>query len=200
VITGDALTRLQHENPVPETMPTLAMEIVLRRIDDESSTEAPHPTAPRHRERRVSAAASVTLSIAVALVVVGVAILAGGTGNHSARPGAPTHHHLAAVHRHGYRDPAGDTGRSVGSRPRVTLAEVSRDVRCVACHQRLDRARAIQAVFERKYIRFLIMHGDSKRQIEKRLVAQYGPNVLVHRNAPPAPHHPAHPPPKSPSA
>ena len=64
------------------------------------------------------------------------------------------------------------------SKPRVSLAEIAHDVMCVSCHQRLDVAQTAPAVAEREYISSLIAKGDTKRQIENNLVAQYGPKVL----------------------
>ena len=49
---------------------------------------------------------------------------------------------------------------------------------CVACHEPLAVAQSPQADSERAFIRMLIEQGQTKAQIEKALVAQYGPAVL----------------------
>jgi cytochrome c-type biogenesis protein CcmH len=62
--------------------------------------------------------------------------------------------------------------------PRASLTDIENDVMCVACHEPLNVAQSPQANAERKYIRSLIAQGQTKRQIEQALVAQYGPAVL----------------------
>ena len=49
---------------------------------------------------------------------------------------------------------------------------------CIACHESLAVAQSPEAYSERAYIRQLIRQGMTKEQIEKRLVAQYGPAIL----------------------
>lgn len=61
---------------------------------------------------------------------------------------------------------------------RASLTEVENDVMCVACRESLAVAQSPQADSERSYIRSLIAQGETKQQIEKNLVAQYGPAVL----------------------
>jgi cytochrome c-type biogenesis protein CcmH/NrfF len=48
----------------------------------------------------------------------------------------------------------------------------------VACHEPLAVAQSPQAASERSYIQSLIQQGETKAQIERELVAQYGPSVL----------------------
>jgi cytochrome c-type biogenesis protein CcmH len=62
--------------------------------------------------------------------------------------------------------------------PRASLTDIENDVMCVACHEPLAVAESPQAYAERDYIRTLIAQGLTKRQIERQLVAQYGPAVL----------------------
>ena len=52
------------------------------------------------------------------------------------------------------------------------------DVMCVACHESLAVAQSPEAYSEISYIRGLIGQGETKRQIERQLVAQYGESVL----------------------
>jgi cytochrome c-type biogenesis protein CcmH len=63
-------------------------------------------------------------------------------------------------------------------RARASLTDIENDVMCVSCRESLAVAQSPQAQFERSYIRMLIGQGLDKAQIEKQLVAQYGPSVL----------------------
>lgn len=62
--------------------------------------------------------------------------------------------------------------------PRASLTDIENDVMCTLCHESLAVAQSPQADSERSYIRGLIAQGETKRQIEQNLVAQYGPAVL----------------------
>jgi cytochrome c-type biogenesis protein CcmH/NrfF len=62
---------------------------------------------------------------------------------------------------------------------RVSFLQVQNDVMCVACHEPLAVAQSPEAFSERAYIRQLISQGLTKTQIEKNLVANYGPAVLA---------------------
>lgn len=64
-------------------------------------------------------------------------------------------------------------------RARASLLQIENDVMCVACHESLAVAQSPEAFSERDYIRQLIAQGETRRQIEKNLVAQYGPSVLA---------------------
>jgi cytochrome c-type biogenesis protein CcmH len=66
------------------------------------------------------------------------------------------------------------TARSV-----VSFTQVENDVMCVACHESLAVAQSPEAFSERQYIRELIAQGLTQAQIERELVAQYGPAVLA---------------------
>jgi cytochrome c-type biogenesis protein CcmH len=61
---------------------------------------------------------------------------------------------------------------------RASLTDIEADVMCVACHEPLAVAQSPQAESERAYILTLIKRGQTKAQIERELVAQYGPSVL----------------------
>jgi cytochrome c-type biogenesis protein CcmH len=62
--------------------------------------------------------------------------------------------------------------------PRASLTDIENDVMCVSCREPLAVAQSPQALAERDYIRKLIAQGETKAQIEKALVVQYGPAVL----------------------
>ncbi len=64
-------------------------------------------------------------------------------------------------------------------RPRASLIQIENDVMCVVCHESLAVAQAPEAYSERNYIRSLILQGETRQQIEKNLVLQYGPSVLA---------------------
>ncbi len=61
---------------------------------------------------------------------------------------------------------------------RASLTDIENDVMCVACHEPLSVAESPQAYAERNFIRVLIAQGMTKPEIERQLVAQYGPAVL----------------------
>src|SRR5215469_3539746 len=61
---------------------------------------------------------------------------------------------------------------------RSSLTDIESDVMCVACREPLEVAQSPQVDSERDYIRGLIAQGQTKPQIERSLVAQYGPAVL----------------------
>ena len=68
---------------------------------------------------------------------------------------------------------------ALGATPRASFTDIENDVMCVACREPLAVAQSPQAYAERDYIRSLIAQGQTKAQIEKALVAQYGPAVLA---------------------
>ena len=70
------------------------------------------------------------------------------------------------------------TSAHAAAAPRASLTDIENDVMCVACHEPLAVADSPQAYSERNFIRGLIARGLTKRQIERQLVAQYGPAVL----------------------
>jgi cytochrome c-type biogenesis protein CcmH len=63
--------------------------------------------------------------------------------------------------------------------PRTTLGDVENEVMCPVCGTPLSVAESPQANRERDYIRALIARGETKAEIKRALVAQYGPNVLA---------------------
>lgn len=73
---------------------------------------------------------------------------------------------------------AAATVAAAAAQPRASLTDIELDVMCVACREPLAVAESPQADAERGYIRMLIAQGETKRQIEQNLVAQYGPAVL----------------------
>lgn len=61
---------------------------------------------------------------------------------------------------------------------RASLMDIENDVMCVVCNEPLAVANSPQAYRERNFIRSLIAKGQTKAQIERALVAVYGPAVL----------------------
>lgn len=64
------------------------------------------------------------------------------------------------------------------SQPRASLTDIENDVMCTLCHESLAVAQSPQADAERNYIRGLIAQGETKQQILRNMVAQYGSDVL----------------------
>ncbi len=60
-----------------------------------------------------------------------------------------------------------------------TLPDVEDEVMCPVCGTSLNLAESPQADRERAFIRSLIDRGETKGQIKRRLVDQYGPQVLA---------------------
>ncbi len=63
--------------------------------------------------------------------------------------------------------------------PRASLTDIENDVMCVVCNTPLAVSQSPQADAERRFISGLIAKGYTKAQIERALVAQYGPAVLA---------------------
>jgi cytochrome c-type biogenesis protein CcmH len=61
---------------------------------------------------------------------------------------------------------------------RTSLTAVEADVMCVVCNEPLAVAQSPEAEQERSFIQMLVNQGDTKAQIERKLVAQYGAAVL----------------------
>jgi cytochrome c-type biogenesis protein CcmH len=70
------------------------------------------------------------------------------------------------------------TASAPAATPRASLTDIENDVMCVSCHEPLALAQSPQAIAERGFIRSLLDQGQTKAQIERALVAQYGPAVL----------------------
>jgi cytochrome c-type biogenesis protein CcmH len=68
---------------------------------------------------------------------------------------------------------------ATAAQPRTSLTAVQDDLMCVACREPLAVSQSPQADSERRLIRHLIALGDTKAQIERVMVAQYGPSVLA---------------------
>lgn len=62
---------------------------------------------------------------------------------------------------------------------RASFTQIEDDLMCVACHESLAVAQSPEAFSERQYVRTLIAQGATRRQIERDMVAQYGPAVLA---------------------
>jgi cytochrome c-type biogenesis protein CcmH len=75
--------------------------------------------------------------------------------------------------------PAAPAAAAAAARPQASLTDIENDVMCVSCRESLAVAQSPQAYAERSYIRMLIARGEGKAQIERELVAQYGPAVLA---------------------
>jgi cytochrome c-type biogenesis protein CcmH/NrfF len=71
------------------------------------------------------------------------------------------------------------TSAAVAAQPRATLTGIENDVMCVVCNTPLAVSQSPQADAERRFINDLIAKGYTKAQIERALVAQYGPAVLA---------------------
>ena len=65
------------------------------------------------------------------------------------------------------------------TKARASLTQIENDVMCVACHESLTVAQSPESFSERAYIRTLIAQGETKSQILRNLVTQYGPAVLA---------------------
>jgi cytochrome c-type biogenesis protein CcmH len=69
--------------------------------------------------------------------------------------------------------------QAVGAQPRTSLTAVENDLMCVACHEPLAVSQSPEAAAERRLIAHLIALGDTKAQVERVMVAQYGSSVLA---------------------
>jgi cytochrome c-type biogenesis protein CcmH len=67
---------------------------------------------------------------------------------------------------------------SAAAHARASLLDIENDVMCVVCNEPLAVSQSPQADQERSFIRSLLAQGKTKPQIERALVAQYGPAVL----------------------
>jgi cytochrome c-type biogenesis protein CcmH len=72
---------------------------------------------------------------------------------------------------------AASAARASESQP--TLAEIEKEVICPVCHETLDLSTSPIADRMRTFIRQRIAAGDTKSEIESRLVAQFGQSVLA---------------------
>jgi cytochrome c-type biogenesis protein CcmH len=67
---------------------------------------------------------------------------------------------------------------AAATHPRASLLDVENDVMCVVCNEPLSVSDSPEAYQERNFIRKRIAQGETKGQIERQLVVQYGPGVL----------------------
>ncbi|HTP20843.1 MAG TPA: cytochrome c-type biogenesis protein CcmH [Solirubrobacteraceae bacterium] len=68
---------------------------------------------------------------------------------------------------------------STAATQRPSLTDIENDLMCTECHEPLPVAQSLEADSERAYIRMLIAQGETKPQILKSMVAQYGAAVLA---------------------
>jgi cytochrome c-type biogenesis protein CcmH len=75
--------------------------------------------------------------------------------------------------------PFGVTASATAVTPRTSLSDVEKEVMCPVCGLPLNVSESPQANRERVYIRSLIAQGETKPQIKRALVGQFGPEVLA---------------------
>lgn len=63
--------------------------------------------------------------------------------------------------------------------PRASLTDIESEVMCVVCKTPLAVSQSPEANRERAFISSLIAKGETKAQIEKAMVYEYGPAVLA---------------------
>jgi cytochrome c-type biogenesis protein CcmH len=67
---------------------------------------------------------------------------------------------------------------ATATQARASLLDIENEVMCVVCNEPLAVSQSPQAYRERALIKKLIAQGETKAQIERQLVAQYGTGVL----------------------
>jgi cytochrome c-type biogenesis protein CcmH len=68
---------------------------------------------------------------------------------------------------------------AAASEPHPTLAELEGEIMCPVCHTTLDQSSSLAARRIEGYIAGRIRAGDTKSEIEAKLVAQFGPAILA---------------------
>jgi cytochrome c-type biogenesis protein CcmH len=68
---------------------------------------------------------------------------------------------------------------AVASESQPTLAEIESEVVCPTCHTTLDQSSSAVADRMRTFIRARIAAGDTKSEIKRKLVADFGEQVLA---------------------
>ncbi len=68
---------------------------------------------------------------------------------------------------------------ALASEKHPTLGELEGEVMCPTCKTTLDQSRSPIAERMRRFISARITAGDTKTEIERKLVAQFGPAVLA---------------------
>jgi cytochrome c-type biogenesis protein CcmH len=64
-------------------------------------------------------------------------------------------------------------------RERATVQQMYNDLMCVLCHESLAVAQSAESYQERSLVREFVAQGLTVKQIENRMVAQYGTAVLA---------------------
>lgn len=62
---------------------------------------------------------------------------------------------------------------------RTSFIQAEQDFMCVVCHEPLNVAQSPESFQERDVVRQLVLQGDTQQQIERAMVADYGPAVLA---------------------
>jgi cytochrome c-type biogenesis protein CcmH len=70
-------------------------------------------------------------------------------------------------------------GTGLASESRPTLAELEKEIICPTCHTTLELSNSPIAERMRAFIRTRIAAGDTRSEIEDKLVAQFGESVLA---------------------
>ena len=68
---------------------------------------------------------------------------------------------------------------AAASESQPTLAEIESEVVCPTCHTTLDQSSSPVALRMRNFIRARIAAGDTKSEVKRRLVADFGEQVLA---------------------
>src|ERR1700733_11899767 len=68
---------------------------------------------------------------------------------------------------------------ALAAAPRASLTDIESQVMCTVCKTPLAVSQSAEANDERKFISGLIAQGETKAQILRAMVAQYGPAVLA---------------------
>jgi len=64
-------------------------------------------------------------------------------------------------------------------RERATVEQMYNDLMCVLCHESLAVAQSAESYQERAFVRQYVAQGLTVKQIENRMVGQYGEGVLA---------------------
>jgi len=62
---------------------------------------------------------------------------------------------------------------------RTSFIQAEQDFMCVVCHEPLNVAQSPESYQERNVVRQLVLQGDTRQQIDRAMVADYGPAVLA---------------------
>jgi cytochrome c-type biogenesis protein CcmH/NrfF len=68
---------------------------------------------------------------------------------------------------------------AVASEQHPTLAEMEGEIMCPVCHEPLNMSDSAEAKRIDAYIQRRIEAGDTKSEIKRKLVAQFGPSILA---------------------